>query len=161
MIIALYLFAIVLANLSVAQFGPSITILNAFLFIGLDLTARDRLHDAWYGRGLRWKMPLLIVTGSVLSAVLNWNAAPIALASCAAFGAAALVDTIAYHLLRYHPRLTRMNTSNVFSALVDSLIFPAIAFGFPLMWGIVAGQFLAKVLGGFLWSLVFNRGSKE
>lgn len=157
MIIALYLFAIVAANLMVVQFGPSITILNAFLFIGLDLTARDRLHEAWHGRGLRWKMPLLIITGSALSAVLNWNAAPIALASCFAFAASGAVDTAVYALLRWQPRFVRMNGSNVFSAGVDSLVFPALAFGFPLMWGIVAGQFAAKVLGGFLWSLVLNR----
>lgn len=50
--IMLYLVAIVLANLSVAQFGPSVTILNAFLFIGLDLTARDKLHEVWRGNRL-------------------------------------------------------------------------------------------------------------
>jgi hypothetical protein len=60
-LIALYLAAIVAANLSVAYFGPASTIVNAFLFIGLDLTARDRLHDAWHGRGLAWKMTLLII----------------------------------------------------------------------------------------------------
>lgn len=156
-IIAAYLLAIVLANLLVAQFGPSVTILNAFLFIGLDLTARDRLHDTWHGRGLRWKMPLLILVGSLLSAVLNWNAAPIALASCLAFGASAAVDTLVYGLLRWQPRLVRMNGSNLFSAAIDSVLFPALAFGFPLMWGIVIGQFAAKVFGGFLWSLMLNR----
>lgn len=156
-IIGAYLLAIVLANLLVAQFGPSVTILNAFLFIGLDLTARDRLHDAWHGRGLRWKMPLLIATGSVLSALLNWNAAGIALASCISFAAAGVVDTLFYAVLHGETRFTRMNVSNVFSAAIDSLIFPALAFGFPLMWGIVVGQFAAKVFGGFLWSLVLNR----
>lgn len=157
MIIALYLFAIVLANLSVATFGPSVTVLNAFLFIGLDLTARDRLHDAWHGRGLIWKMGLLILSGSILSAVLNWNAAPIAVASCAAFAAAAIVDSVSYQALRGQPRLIRVNGSNVLSAAVDSIIFHALAFGWPPLWGIVAGQFVAKVAGGFIWSLILNR----
>lgn len=44
--VIMYLVAIVLANLTVAAFGPRMVIVNAFLFIGLDLTARDRLHDA-------------------------------------------------------------------------------------------------------------------
>ena len=44
---ALYLAAIVLANLSVAHFGPASTPYNAFLFIGLNLATRDRLHDLW------------------------------------------------------------------------------------------------------------------
>jgi hypothetical protein len=50
--IILYLAAIVAANLSVAHFGPSVAVLNAFLFIGLDLTTRDALHERWRGRNL-------------------------------------------------------------------------------------------------------------
>ena len=72
--ILLYLIAIILANLSVAIFGrnfPQITIVNALLFIGLDLTARDQLHEAWRGRGLLPKMLALIAAGSALSWLLN------------------------------------------------------------------------------------------
>ena len=47
-----YLTAIILANLTTAHFGKLATIPNAFFFIGLDLTARDRLHDAWRHRHL-------------------------------------------------------------------------------------------------------------
>jgi len=32
-----------------------------------------------------------------------------------------------------------------------------IAFGTPLLWAIVFGQFTAKVAGGYLWSLVLGR----
>ena len=42
--IAIYAIAMTLANLSVAAFGPAISPINAFLFIGLDLTLRDWLH---------------------------------------------------------------------------------------------------------------------
>lgn len=45
--ILMYLAAIVAANLLVARFGPSVVVLNAFLFIGLDITTRDSLHDRW------------------------------------------------------------------------------------------------------------------
>lgn len=155
--ITMYLAAIILANLSVATFGPAVSILNAFLFIGLDLTARDKLHERWQGRGLVWKMLLLIAAGSVLSWILNRNAGTIALASFIAFASAASVDTLLYHLLRGRVYLVKVNGSNVASAAVDSLIFPALAFGFPLLWGIVIGQFFAKVAGGFLWSLVLQR----
>lgn len=157
MLIVMYLVAIVAANLLVAQFGPSVTIINAFLFIGLDLTSRDSLHERWQGRNLYRNMALLIGTGSLLSAVLNWNAAPIALASFGAFLAAGVVDTIAYQLLHDQSKMVKMNGSNLVSAAVDSLVFPALAFGFPLMWSIVIGQFVAKIAGGFLWSLVLNR----
>jgi uncharacterized PurR-regulated membrane protein YhhQ (DUF165 family) len=152
--IILYLVAIVLANLSVAHFGPSVAVLNAFLFIGLDLTARDALHERWAGAHLRRNMALLILSGSVLSWLLNAHAARIAVASCLAFGGAASVDTIAYALLHERGALVKMNGSNLFSAATDSVLFPALAFGFPLLWGVMVGQFIAKVGGGFIWSVI-------
>lgn len=151
----LYLAAIVAANLLVAAFGPQMVIVNAFLFIGLDLTARDRLHDAWRGNRLVPKMLALIAVGSLLSWLLNRDAGPVAIASFVAFAAAASVDTAIYHLLGGYPRWMRINGSNIPSALVDSLIFPTLAFG-AFLWPIVLGQFLAKVLGGFVWSFVFR-----
>jgi len=42
--ISIYASAMVLANLSVAAFGPSISPINAFILIGLDLALRDWLH---------------------------------------------------------------------------------------------------------------------
>jgi hypothetical protein len=152
--VILYLLAIVLANLTVAAFGPAVIIINAFLFIGLDLTARDRLHDAWRGNGLWWKMVILIAAGSVLSWLLNRDAGTIALASFVAFAAAAATDAVVYHLLGRYPRWLRINGSNVPSAAVDSLIFPTLAFG-SFIWPVVLGQFAAKVLGGFVWSMIF------
>ncbi len=154
--IALYLAAIVAANLMIATFGPDMAIISAFLFIGLDITARDALHEAWKHEGLWWKMLLLIAAGSVLSAALNWNAAGIALASFLAFAGAGIADTVAYHLLRDRARLLKINGSNVVSAAVDSVLFPALAFGFPLLVTVMVGQFIAKVAGGFLWSVVLK-----
>jgi len=154
--IFLYLAAIVAANLVVARFGPSATVVNAFLFIGLDLTSRDKLHDAWRGNGLWWKMAILIATGSILSWFLNRDAGLIALASFLAFCAAGIVDVIVYHILRDKAWMVKVNGSNVFSAAVDSIIFPTVAFGafLPL---IVLGQFAAKVLGGFAWALILRK----
>jgi hypothetical protein len=153
--VVLYLVAIVLANLTVAAFGPGMTIVNAFLFIGLDLTARDRLHDSWRGNKLLPKMAALIAAGSLLSWLLNRNAGQIALASFVAFAAAATVDAVVYHFLGNYPRWLRINGSNIPSAFVDSIIFPTLAFGSFLL-PIVLGQFAAKTLGGFVWSLVFR-----
>lgn len=144
------------ANLLVAQFGPRVAVVNAFLFIGLDLTARDYLHDTWHHRGLIWKMALLIGAGSVLSWFLNRNAGQIALASFVAFALAGIADAMVYHILGDRARLVRINGSNVVSAAVDSVAFPALAFGLPLLFGIMAGQFIAKVSGGFVWSLILG-----
>lgn len=156
MLVLIYLAAIVLANLSVATFGPASTIINAFLLIGLDLSARDALHERWHGKALWAKMLALIAAGSLLSYAINANAGPIALASLLAFLASGVVDAIAYHALRRFPRLGRMIGSNVPSAAVDSLVFPTVAFG-GIIWSIVIGQFVAKVVGGALWALVLNR----
>lgn len=158
--VILYLGAVVLANLIVTAVGPESAIVVAFLFIGLDLTSRDHLHDAWHGEGLLWKMALLIAAGSLLSWLLNRNAGPVAFASFVAFASAASVDALVYHLLRRYPRWLRINGSNVPSAAVDSVVFPVLAFGgFP--WPIILGQFLAKTLGGFLWSLVLRHLDRD
>ena len=154
--VCLYLVAIVLANLSVAHFGPSSTIVNAFLFIGLDLTSRDKLHEAWHNNGLIWKMGLLIATGSLISWLLNRNAGQIALASFIAFACAAVVDTIVYQILRKQKYMVKVNGSNIFSAATDSIIFPTIAFGGFLPW-ITLGQFAAKVFGGAIWAIILRR----
>ena len=153
--VILYLGAVVLANLTVARFGQPSVIVVAFLLIGLDLTARDQLHEAWRGKNLLPKMAALIAAGSFLSWVLNRNAGPVAVASFVAFAAAATTDAVVYHQLGGYPRWLRINGSNVPSAAVDSLLFPTLAFGgFP--WLTVLGPFLAKTLGGFLWSLIFR-----
>jgi queuosine precursor transporter len=158
--VGMYLAAIVAANLLAARFGPAVTVLNAFLFIGLDLTARDSLHEAWNGRGLWWKMGILIATGSALSFALNRDAGPIALASFVAFASAGMIDALVYHRLLHLPRWLRINGSNVPSAFTDSLVFPTLAFG-GFLWPIVLGQFAAKVLGGFVWSLAFRAFDKR
>ena len=156
----MYLLAAVLANLSSAFFGPIASIFNAFVFIGLDLTARDKLHDAWQGRYLWVKMFLLIAVGSGISYMLNRNAGIIAVASLAAFGVAGVVDAIVYQFLHNKKWMVKVNGSNIFSALADSLVFPTIAFGgfLPL---IVLGQFAAKVTGGFIWSWIIAKVSKK
>jgi hypothetical protein len=153
--VALYLAAIVLANLSVERWGPEVAIYNAFLLIGLDLVARDRLHDAWRGRWLWPRMAALIATGSLLSWLVNADAGKIALASFVAFAAASTADAFCYHGLRRLPWLERANGSNLVGAGVDSLVFPWIAFG-AFLWPVVFGLFCAKVAGGLLWSLVLR-----
>lgn len=159
-LVGLYLSAIVIANLSVAYYGPSVAIINAFLFIGLDLTTRDKLHEAWKGPKLPVLMGILIVTGSLLSWLLNADAGPIALASFVAFASSQIVDAVIYQALRHSPKWQQINGSNVVSAGVDSLVFPYLAFG-GWMPMIVVGQFVAKVFGGAVWSVVLGLNKGE
>ena len=154
--VVMYLSAIVLANLTVVWFGPSWSIVNALLFIGLDLTARDHLHELWRGNRLMTKMAALIAAGSLLSWFLNRDAGQIALASFVAFALAAVVDSLIYHQLYKRSRWIRVNGSNIASALVDSIAFPLIAFGWPPLLLVMLGQFVAKVFGGALWLILID-----
>jgi hypothetical protein len=148
-----YLAAITMANLSVAAIGPSVTIINAFRLIGLDLTISDLLHERWQDDGLRWKMAGLIAIGGAISWLLNRDAGQIAIASTVAFVVSASLDAAVYTALTGRSRMVRINGSNLAGAAADSLIFPTLAFG-SLLPLIVLGQFAAKVAGGLLWSVV-------
>jgi uncharacterized PurR-regulated membrane protein YhhQ (DUF165 family) len=152
-LIALYLGAIVGANLAVATWGPGASIVIAFAFVGLDLTTRDRLHELYAGRARVAFLAILIASGGLLSWILNREAGIIAIASTGAFLAAAIVDSIVYQLLEDRPRSVRVNGSNVAAAIVDSVLFVGIAFG-SFLSPIVLAQVLAKITGGALWSLV-------
>lgn len=153
--ILIYAAAMTLANLSVAALGPAISPVNAFVLIGLDLALRDWLHV----RLRDWQMGALILAAGGLTLLLNPAAGKIALASSAAFTAAALVDWATFARLR-GSWLFRANGSNVAGAAVDSLIFPTLAFG-ALMPHIVALQFVAKVAGGAIWAWVLARTAQR
>lgn len=149
--IVAYAAAMTLANLSVAAFGPSVTPINAFVLIGLDLALRDWLHV----RLKSWQMGSLIAATGLLTYVLNPSAGMIAVASAVAFTGAAVVDWSVFSKLR-GSWLFRTNGSNVAGAAVDSLLFPTIAFG-SLMPHIVLMQFVAKVVGGSLWAWLITK----
>jgi queuosine precursor transporter len=153
--VVVYVAAIVTANLLVAEFGPAISVFNAFVLIGLDLSLRDYLHDVWASKRAL-KLGLLIGSAGVISFVLNPASGRIAVASTVAFVCAACVDWCAYHLMRRYGWSERANASNIAGAGVDSFLFPAIAFGMPILWPIVLGQFTAKVAGGAIWALVIS-----
>jgi len=158
--LGIYIAALVVANLLVAWFGPWFSAINAFVLIGLDLSLRDKLHEQWQNDRLLLKMGGLIAAASVISYLLNPAAGAIALASFVAFALAMIADTIAYHFLRKKSWMIRSNGSNVAGAAVDSIAFPTIAFG-GLMPEIVALQFIAKLMGGGVWSYLLKKGDRH
>jgi hypothetical protein len=151
-VIAVYIAAMVAANMLVWWLGPWFSPINAFLLIGLDLTLRDVMHD----RLTKWQMLSVVLAGGALTWLLNPSAAHIAIASATAFTVSAAADWLAYSLLRSRPWLVRANGSNVVGAAVDSIIFPTMAFG-GFLPHIVAMQFAAKVLGGGVWSVLLRK----
>jgi uncharacterized PurR-regulated membrane protein YhhQ (DUF165 family) len=100
-------------------------------------------------------MGTLIAATGLLTFVLNPAAGQIAVASAVAFTCAAVFDWITFAKLK-GSWLWRANGSNVAGAAVDSLVFPTLAFG-VLMPQIVVAQFIAKVAGGWLWTLALSR----
>ena len=146
-----YAIAMTLANLSIATFGVWVSPINAFIFIGLDLALRDWLHI----KLKMWQMGALIVSTGLLTYALNPAAGMIAIASALSFMLAALVDWAVFTKIT-GSWFKRANVSNVAGAAVDSIAFPTIAFG-VLMPEIIAMQFIAKVFGGAIWSLVLRQ----
>lgn len=160
MIVIAYLAAITAANLIISVYGPAMSVVTAFVLIGFDLVARDALHERWRGAWLWPRMLALIAAGGALSYALNAGAGRIAVASCVAFVLAGVVDAVAYQALRARGWFVRANGSNIPSALVDSVVFPALAFG-GFLWPVMLGQFVAKVGGGLVWSVLLRRWRKE
>jgi uncharacterized PurR-regulated membrane protein YhhQ (DUF165 family) len=152
-VVCLYLIAVVLANLSVTYFGPISTPINAFFLIALDLVTRDYLHERWEHNKLWLRMFLLIVTGGIISSILNLQSLRVAIASCLSFILVGFTDTIVYHLFRKYPRIRKVTFSNIASSIVDSVAFPTLAFGKFLLW-VTIGQSLAKIIGGYLWTRI-------
>lgn len=154
--IGIYIAALVAANLLIAWLGPWFSPVNALVLIGLDLSLRDKLHDAWQGKCLAWRIGSLIAASGAISYLLNPAAGMIAVASVIAFCAAMATDSIVYQALRRFGWFARANGSNMAGASVDSVVFPTIAFG-SLIPELVAMQFAAKVAGGAVWSFILRK----
>jgi len=157
-----FLIAIVLANLSILYIGPQMAIWNSFVLIALDLTLRDKLHERWHGNNLKRNIFLLVSVGAVITFAFNVQALWVCIGSVAAFSFALFADSWVYERLFHKPKIEKINVSNMASALVDSSVFVFIALYFlPIeeQLKIIAMMSVAKVVGGFLWSLVIVKYS--
>jgi hypothetical protein len=155
MIVAIYLAAIVLANVAISALGASWSPVIGFFFIGLDLTLRDKLHEQWRGDRLFLKMANLIVWGGLLSVLVQPAAGDVAIASCLTFILSSAADAWMYTRMRHRGKALARYSSNIVGALVDSMVFIPMAFG-VLLPAVMLAQFLAKGAGGMLWAWLFN-----
>ena len=151
MLISLYVVSIILANLAVYALGPSVMPVVAFFLIGLDLTLRDVLQL----RLKVWQMGLLIAGTGVLTYFINPAAQAIAVASAVSFAASALADWLAFTRLKGR-WFRRSAGSNVVGAVVDSILFPTLAFGI-LMPEVIIKQIIAKAIGGTVWAWLLGK----
>src|SRR6516165_388022 len=154
-LVAVWLGAIVAANLTLTHWGPGWILPNAFFLIGLDFITRDRLADFW-GTTRFAKMAVLIAAGGALSYWLNDDAAKIAVASTISFCAAELVEAVSYHVLRHQQWEDRAPKAALTAAIVDSILFPTLAFG-TFVFTVSFGQFCAKLAGATFWTWIVAR----
>ena len=157
MMVGTYLAAIVIANLLTAQYGQVGSVVMSFALIPFNLTIRDALHERWQPTGhLRRNMALLILSGSVLSAVLSISAIPIAIASFVAFALAEGLDSLVFSRLAHRSKFQRMAGSNTVSGAVDSVAFNVLAFGSAATVDLIAADYAVKVAGGWLWAWIIS-----
>ena len=106
---------------------------------GFALAFRDVLHEAG---GIRWVLATVGV-GALVSPLFGDGR--IVLASAFAFTVSELLDLAVYAPLRRRNWPVAVAASNAVGAVVDTLVFLAIA-GFPLTAPLVGGQVLVKAV---------------
>lgn len=147
-----YLGGLVAANTAIGIFGPWVSPICAFMFIGLDLTLRDVIHMR-----VGWTASFaLTVAASVMSYWVNPSSSAIAVASSVSFFVAGAVDLVVFRSLIHRGVLRAVAGSNILSATVDSLVFPLLAFGAFLPWVMIL-QMLAKIVGGVFWFFMLRK----
>lgn len=154
MLVLIYILAISYSNLLASKYGVWITPFTAFFLIGLELVVRDILHH----KISKLKMIIVVLISGVISFLINKDSLMIAIASFSAIVLSSLVDYIVYSKTKGR-WIKKTNISNFFSSLVDSIVFVAIAFGFVFSI-VIFWQWMAKFIGGFVWSLIISAVKK-
>ena len=149
--IALYLSAILFANLLVHWFGlvsfAGLVFPAGAVMIGLTFSFRD-LVQRQYGK---WQCWIWMLTASVITYLFNQQ---LAVASVSAFLVAETVDWAMYTWLPGSFR-KRLVMSNLLGTPLDSLVFVSLAFG--LNWQAIIGQSIVKFISS-LAVLLFSAG---
>lgn len=148
LLIAAYILAVTITTGITGALGPLASVIDSFFGIGLVIVLRNKAHDMWEPKPLKWLL-VLILMGTAGSLAVNAAHPRIALASGVAFIAANLACTFLY-------AKGRCREAIVAFALVDSLLFPPIAFG-AFTWWVVGGQVVAKISGAAVWMRLLTK----
>ena len=155
----LYIFFIVLADILAAKwiiplpFGLAVP--AGVFAIAPIFTLRDAIHRKY---GFKRVTVLIFVASAIaytFSILLgNELLGRVTIASVVAFLISENVDTFVYHVFRKDTWLSRVMKSNLVSTFLDSVIFIGLAFG--IVWSLVIGQYLVKMLIAGLTGLFLN-----
>lgn len=161
--IILYLTAFIIANFLVLYFGKYGLLLSSLFLIPFDFVMRCFFHETWKGKELILKLGLIVLSASVLTYLLNYNAQNIAIGSAGGFIAAQIFAGIFYQFFINKSYFFKVNGSDAVGILVDSIVFQLLAFG-SLNIYIMLSQFILKIIGGLFWYWIlfvkFNFQSK-
>lgn len=149
----IYIAMFIIANFLVLNFGKTGILIASSIFIPFDFVMRCYFQETWKGKDLVFRMGGLILIASVISYFMNYEVKEIAIASFFSFLSSQIIAAILYQLLKKRDYLIKVNGSDLFAIIVDSVIFQSIAFG-GIAWGITGGQILIKFVGGFVWYLI-------
>lgn len=137
--------------------APGLMAPSGVLLIGAALALRDALHEAVP----RWFVVALIAIGAVLS--LAFSPPALAGASAAAFLLSELADFAVYDRLRRRGMALAVAASGVVGAVLDSVIFSALAFG-TVKWapGLILAKCYASVgFSAWKWWQVNRVGGQQ
>lgn len=150
-ILAIYLAAFVAANLFLKHYGRYGLWVSSFILIPFDFVARCILHETIKSRLLLilWLLLLTSVSG-IITALINFDASAIAMASVCGFTCAQLAASLWYQALIKTRPWIKVNGSDLIGIVLDSIIFQYIAFG-EIVVLVTVGQIIVKCLGGLLW----------
>jgi uncharacterized PurR-regulated membrane protein YhhQ (DUF165 family) len=152
--IIIYLAAFVLANLIVLWYGKYGLIFTALFLIPFDFVMRCLFHEKWKGKELILKLGGLIIVASVLTYFINSGSKNIAIASAVGFISAQIIAGIFYQLTIKKSYFIKVNGSDFFGIIVDSLLFQLIAFSI-IDLNITISQTILKIIGGLFWYWLF------
>jgi uncharacterized PurR-regulated membrane protein YhhQ (DUF165 family) len=161
--IILYLTAFIIANFLVLFFGKYGLLLSSLFLIPFDFVMRCFFHENWKGKELILKLGLIVLSASVFTYLINFNAQNIAIGSAGGFISAQIFAGIFYQLFINKSYFFKVNGSDAVGILVDSIVFQILAFG-SLNIYIMLSQFILKIIGGLFWYWIlfvkFNFQSK-
>lgn len=148
--IILYLTAFIIANFLVLFFGKYGLLLSSLFLIPFDFVMRCFFHENWKGKDLILKLGLIVLSASVLTFLINFNAQNIAIGSAGGFISAQIFAGIFYQLFINKSYFFKVNGSDAIGILVDSIVFQFLAFGTFNIY-IMISQFILKIIGGLFW----------
>jgi uncharacterized PurR-regulated membrane protein YhhQ (DUF165 family) len=143
--------------LLIQHFGAYALWVSSFFLIPFDFVTRCIFHEKWSGEELVSKMFLITFLACGITYGINKESENIALASVSGFTAAQVISGIVYQLNRRKHMFLKVNLSDLFAIIFDSIVFQYIAFG-SINPYITFGQIAVKFSGGLLWYyILFKR----